>query len=35
MRFVFGADPFSEPEIRSLLDAPTHFSISGSSDTSC
>ena len=25
MRSVFGADPFSEPEIRSLLDGPTHF----------
>ena len=29
MRSVFGADPFSEPEIRSLLDAPTNFSFRG------
>jgi hypothetical protein len=29
MRSVFGADPFSEPEIRSLLDGPTHFPFRG------
>jgi hypothetical protein len=34
IRSAFGVDPFSEPEIRSLLDGPAPFFISGSTDTS-